>query len=74
MLTELTKQASLATKELLQAAKLKKGDIFVVGCSSSEIGGSRLGTNSSLETAQAVFKGIYPVLEEQGVFFGSTLL
>ena len=71
MLTELTKQASLATKELLQAAKLKKEDIFVVGCSSSEIGGSRLGTNSSLETAQAVFKGIYPVLEEQGVFLAA---
>lgn len=69
MLMEITKQANLAIKELLQTAKLKKGDVFIVGCSSSEICGSRLGTNSSLETAQAVFKGIYPILEEQGVFW-----
>ena len=71
MLMEITKQANLAIKELLQTAKLKKGDVFIVGCSSSEICGSRLGTNSSLETAQAVFKGIYPILEEQGVFLAA---
>ena len=71
MLMEITKQANLAIKELLQTAKLKKGDVFIVGCSSSEICGSRLGTNSSLETAQAGFKGIYPILEEQGVFLAA---
>ena len=38
--------------ELLAEAKLKKGDVFVVGCSSSEIVGGHIGKDSSLEAAQ----------------------
>ena len=60
-LEELTAQAALAVGELLEAAKLQEGDLFVVGCSSSEIVGGRIGHASSLETAQAVFRGIYPI-------------
>lgn len=29
---EITKQANDAVRELLEAARLKKGDIFIVGC------------------------------------------
>ena len=36
-------QARQATEELLAAARLERGDIFVVGCSSSEIVGGRIG-------------------------------
>ena len=46
-------QARQATEELLAAARLERGDIFVVGCSSSEIVGGRIGHASSLEAAQA---------------------
>ena len=42
-------QARQAAAELLEAAKLHPGDIFVVGCSSSEILGGRIGHASSLE-------------------------
>ena len=62
MYSELTKQAENVTKEIVEKAGLKKGQILVVGCSSSEICGDRIGTNSNLEVAQAVFKGIYDVL------------
>ena len=48
-------------------AKLKPGKIFVVGCSSSEMVGARIGKGSSLEAAQAAFAGIYPVLQAQGI-------
>lgn len=44
---------------------LKEGSIVVIGCSSSEVAGGTIGHNSSLETAQAVFKGIYEVLCER---------
>ena len=37
MFEEITKQARQATEELVQAAHLKAGDIFVVGCSTSEV-------------------------------------
>ncbi len=61
-------QAKRAAEELLEIAKLESGDIFVVGCSSSEITGGTIGHNSSLEAAKAVFDGIYPVLSEKGIF------
>ena len=42
-------EARQAVEELLEQAKLKKGDVFVVGCSSSEIVGGHIGKDSSLE-------------------------
>ena len=51
-------EARQAVTELLAQAKLKKGDVFVVGCSSSEIVGGHIGKDSSLEAAQAVYAGI----------------
>ena len=64
-------QARQATEELLAAARLERGDIFVVGCSSSEIVGGRIGHASSLEAAQAVFAGIYPALQERGLWLAA---
>ena len=42
MYSELTKQAENVTKEIVEKAGLKKGQILVVGCSSSEICGDRI--------------------------------
>lgn len=64
-------QAAQAVGELLSAAGLGRGDIFVVGCSSSEIVGGRIGRTSSLEAARAAFDGIYPLLEEQGIYLAA---
>lgn len=70
-LHEIEAQARQAAAELLEEAKLKEGDLFVVGCSSSEVAGGRIGHASSLETAQAVFRGIYPVLRERGIYLAA---
>lgn len=67
MYEEITKQANTVVTELLEQAKLKPGSLLVVGCSSSEMVGKRIGKGSSMEAAQAAFKGIYPVLQEQGI-------
>lgn len=64
-------QARTAAVELLDAAGLRAGDIFVVGCSSSEVLGGRIGKASSMETAEAVFSGIYPVLREREVYLAA---
>ena len=61
-------QARKVVEELLEAAALKKGDLLVIGCSSSEMVGLHIGKGSSLEAAQAAFRGIYPVLQEKGVY------
>ncbi len=64
---EIKNQADQVIRELIDAAKLKKGDLLVVGCSSSEMVGGHIGKNSSLEAAEAAFSGIYPVLQERGI-------
>lgn len=71
MLEEITVQARNAVVELLELAKLERGDLFVVGCSSSEIVGGNIGKNSDIDAARAVFEGIYPVLCENGIFLAA---
>ena len=67
----IVKQAQIAVSELLEASALHKGDILVIGCSSSEIVGETIGHGSSFETAQAVFDAIYPILKENGIFLAA---
>lgn len=61
-------QSAKAVLELLEKAKLKKGDILVVGCSTSEVLGSKIGTDSNPDTAKEIFDGIYGVLKEKGIY------
>ncbi len=67
----ITRQAESAMRELLAVSQLKKGDLVVVGCSSSEIVGEKIGKGSSPEAAQAVVDGIMPVLEENGLLLAA---
>ena len=57
MYEEITAQARTAVTELLEQAKLKPGALLVIGCSSSEMVGSRIGKGSSEEAAKAAFEG-----------------
>ncbi len=68
---QITAQARTAARELLDAAGLSPGDIFVVGCSSSEVLGGHIGKASSREAAEAVFSGIYPLLRERDVYLAA---
>ena len=61
-------QAAQAVTELLEIAGLKRGDLMVIGCSSSEMVGLKIGKGSSMEAAQAAFAGIYPILQEKGIY------
>ena len=68
---EIKNQARDAARELCEAAKLKAGQLVVVGCSSSEIAGHKVGSLSSPEVGQAVFEGIREALDEKGVFLAT---
>ena len=57
-----------AVSELIDVAKLSRGDILVVGCSTSEVIGSKIGTNSSFETAEVLFDALYDSASERGVY------
>ena len=60
-----------AIEELYEIAKLKRGDIVVVGCSTSEVLGSKVGTNSDPDTAKALFQSIHDFLDNKGVFLAA---
>lgn len=66
MLKEIQEQTNRAVKELCELAQLKRGDLMVVGCSSSEVAGKRIGTGSQPEIAAAIWEGLYPFLKERG--------
>lgn len=70
-LQRVEQEARQALRELLDQAKLNEGDILAVGCSSSEVAGERIGTFSSVETAKAVFDGIYGAVQERGLFLAA---
>ena len=67
MTDTITAQARAVAQELLEQAKLQPGSLLVIGCSSSEIVGEMIGKGSSMEAAQAAFRGIYPVLQSHGI-------
>lgn len=70
-LREVKQQANQAVRLLLEQAHLSEDDILIVGCSSSEVTGERIGTSSSLETAEAVFDGIYEVVLEKKLYLAA---
>lgn len=60
-----------AATEIMDAAKLRTGDLFVVGCSTSEVAGEKIGTFSSPELAEHLAAGIYQAAQEHGVFLAA---
>lgn len=61
-------QVKDAVKELLEVADLRENDIVVLGCSTSEVQGSRIGKNSSAEIGEAVITTILPLIKEQKLY------
>ena len=57
-------QAAAAITELIEAAKLREGQLVVIGCSSSEIVGANIGKGSAPEIAAEVVDAILPILQE----------
>ena len=71
MYETLTDQIRQAVAELYERSRLESGDLFVVGCSSSEVAGSAIGSASSPEIAQALVSGVYPFLQERGIYLAA---
>ena len=61
-------QAQAAITELYEKAKLKAGNIVVIGCSTSEVVGAKIGTNSNIDVAEEVFKGLHDYAQSKGLF------
>lgn len=61
-------QTKAVIEELGKKAELKPGNIVVVGCSTSEVLGSKIGTNSNPETAKEIFEALHDYAKSSGVY------
>lgn len=68
VIDNLKEQAYAAAAEIIERARLMPKQILVVGCSTSEILGQKIGTYSSPDAAREVFSGIYAAAEERGIY------
>ncbi len=68
---EIKEQAAKAASELVDMAKLQKGDVLVVGCSSSEVVGLHIGKGSDINAAQAIYEGIQGILKPKGIYLAA---
>ncbi len=64
-------EAALAAEELIEKASLKKGNIVVIGCSSSEIIGEKIGTHSDFDVAKEVFEALYEVFSKHDIYIAA---
>lgn len=61
-------QTKAVANELREKAGLKAGNIMVVGCSTSEVLGSTIGTNSNPDTAGHIFQALHDFSKEHGIY------
>ena len=71
MYSKIENEAASIALELCEAAKLKAGDIVVIGCSTSEVCGSKIGTASVPEAADALYRGLKGVFAPRGIFIAA---
>ena len=64
-------QVKNAVTELLEVSKLNSGDIVVVGCSTSEVVGSKIGTNSVPEVAEGICNAIKELFDKNNVYLAA---
>lgn len=65
------RQAYGAAEEIIEVGKLQEGDILVVGCSTSEVCGASIGSESRPEVAEQVFAGIHDACVEHQVYLAA---
>ena len=61
-------QTKAAIGELCEKARLHPGNIVVVGCSTSEVVGCKIGTNSNPDVAGEIFRALYDYTKQYGLF------
>lgn len=70
-LKDIELQTKEAVLEVLEQAKLQMGDVFVIGCSTSEVGGEKIGSASSMDIAGAIYRGAHAALQPHGIFLAA---
>lgn len=64
-------ELKIAITELCDIANVEAGDIVVVGCSTSEVTGGKIGKNSNVEYGEIIFNTINEILTAKGAFLAA---
>lgn len=65
------KQANSAAQELIEIAGLKSGNVVVIGCSTSEVIGEKIGTSGTVDVAQEIYNGLYDAFSAKGIYIAA---
>ena len=71
LVEQVEQEAACAARELAESAHLRRGQIVVVGCSTSEVVGHQVGSWSTPEVADAIFRGLASVFTPMGVYIAA---
>lgn len=66
-LDEIRRQAKQAATELLELAEIQSGQILMIGCSTSEVIGRKIGSAGSSAVAEAILNSLIEVCSKTGV-------
>lgn len=64
----ITDEVKQVCKELALRVPCKPEQVLVLGCSTSEVAGKRIGTAANLAIAQAIWEGVLPFVREKGLY------
>ena len=64
---EIKNNAKIIIQELIEKADLKEQNLLVIGCSSSEVVGEKIGKTSNIEVAEITYKTIEPTLKQNKI-------
>lgn len=59
------------TSEFIEKARMAEGSVLVVGCSTSEITGEKIGSASRPEIAEEIYLGIADAARKSGIFIAA---
>jgi uncharacterized protein (TIGR01440 family) len=67
MIQEWEKELETVLAEFKEQADFKPGQLLVVGCSTSEVVGERIGTSGTLEVAEMIFRSLKKLQAETNI-------
>ncbi|KLT16796.1 TIGR01440 family protein [Neobacillus vireti] len=67
MIHEWEKELEAILTEFKEQAAFKPGQLLVIGCSTSEVIGERIGTSGTIEVAEMIFRGLKKLQAELGI-------
>lgn len=68
LIEKIIEESEAAVIEAVENSDMQAGDIFIIGCSTSEVAGGIIGKSSNAEIGEAIIKSALRILEKQGIY------